>query len=168
MLEKHQHHHDTRDFDGITDNRASKIPWYFSALFFGLLIWGGAYMGYYLFSGWTQEGEFGQKMAAYEATHRPESTAPATAPPSVAQPTQEELLAKGATLYGKRCRACHGAEGKGGVGTDLTQAAYHYGRDLQSVTRSIAGGRPGGMPAFGEQLSAGEIQALAAHVLSLE
>ncbi len=62
-------------------------------------------MGYYLFSGWTQEGEFGQKMAAYEATHRPENAAPVTTPSAVAQPSQEELLAKGSTLYGKRCRS---------------------------------------------------------------
>jgi cytochrome c oxidase cbb3-type subunit 3 len=166
MLEKHQHHHATRDFDGITDDRAQGIPWYFTALFYGLVIWGVAYMGYCLFSGWTQEGEFAEKMATYEATHRQESAAPAAA--TAAPPSHEELLAKGAALYGKRCRACHGNDGKGGVGSDLTQAAYHYGRDPTAVTQSIQGGRPGGMPAFGDQLSAGEVQALTTYVLSLE
>ena len=166
MLETHQHHHDTRDFDGITDDRASKIPWYFSALFFGLVIWGVGYMGYFLFSGWTQEGEFEQKMAAFEATYRQESAAPAAA--AAAPPSQEELLAKGAELYRKRCRACHGPEGKGGVGTDLTRSAYDYGRDPAAVTQSITGGRPGGMPAFGNQFSAGETQAVTTYVLSLE
>lgn len=164
MLEKHTHHHPTRDFDGITDNRASKIPWYFSALFIGLIVWGVGYMGYFLFSGWSQEAEFEQQMDAYEAAHRQ----PETAAAAVAAPSREELLAKGAALYAKRCRACHGAEGKGGVGPDLTQAGYHYGRDLETVTASIRGGRPGGMPAFGDQLSGGEIDALATFVLSLE
>ena len=168
MLGKHEHHHAAHDFDGISDDRARKIPWYFTALFFGLVIWAVAYMGYFLFSGWTQEGEFEQKMAAYETTHRPESAAPVAALPAVAQPSQEELLAKGAQLYSKRCRACHGSDGKGGVGPDLTQASYHYGRDPAAVTQSIQGGRPGGMPAFGTQLSPGEIQALATYVLSLE
>ena len=166
MLERHQHHHETHDFDGISDNRASRIPWYFSALFFGLMIWGVAYMGYFLFSGWTQEGEFEQKMASYEATHRQETAAPAAT--AAALPSQEELLTKGAELYGKRCRACHGNEGKGGVGSNLTQATYHYGRDPASVAQSITGGRPGGMPAFGNQFSAGEIQAVTTYVLSLE
>jgi cytochrome c oxidase cbb3-type subunit 3 len=164
MLGKHKHHHATRDFDGITDNRAQGIPWYFTALFYGLVIWGVLYMGYFLFSGWTQEGEFEQKMAAYE-TSRPQTGA---APAAAAQPSREERLAAGATLFGERCRACHGDDGKGGVGPDLTRATYGYGRNPEAVAQTIRSGRPGGMPAYGNRLSADEIQAVVTYVLSLE
>ena len=167
MLGKHRHHHATHDFDGISDDRDRAIPWYFSALFIGLVVWAVAYMGYFLFNGWTQEGEFQQRMAAYETTHRQQSTTPAAAG-VVPQVSREELLTRGATLYGERCRACHGGDGKGGVGPDLTRANYGYGRDPEVVAQTIRGGRPGGMPAFGTRLSTEEIRALAAYVLSLE
>ena len=71
MLESHKHHHGTRTFDGIVDNRVQHIPKGFSILFWVLVIWGTLFAGYYLLSGWSSDAEFQAKMAAYE-----ESTSP--------------------------------------------------------------------------------------------
>ncbi len=165
MLEKHKHHHDTHDFDGIQDNRSGKIPWYFSALFYGLILWAVAFMGYYLLSGWSSEAEFAQEMNAFQESHQAARQAPEVAGAAM---TDAEAVARGERLYAKRCAMCHGKQGKGGVGTDLTATEYHYGRDPDAVARSIAGGRPGGMPAFGNELSPADVDALARFVLSLE
>ncbi|NTV13575.1 MAG: hypothetical protein HGA96_06555 [Desulfobulbaceae bacterium] len=53
-------------FDGIKENRENKPPAYFNALYFGLIIWGIIFMGYYLLSGWSSHSEFQEKMQAHQ------------------------------------------------------------------------------------------------------
>lgn len=165
MLDKHQHHHASHDFDGIRDNREGRIPWYFSALFYGLILWAIVFMGYYLLSGWSSEGEFAREMNAFQEAHQAAREAPEVAD---ATTTDAEAVARGEKLFAKRCAMCHGKTGKGGVGPDLTAAEYHYSRDPDAVVQTITGGRPGGMPAFGNELSPADVDALARFVLSLE
>lgn len=169
MLEKHKHKHPTHDFDGITENRAQKPPAYFAVLFYGLIIWGVIFMAYYLLSGWSSEGQFKERMAAHQqqlADQKPPQSA--AVPAAGAQPQAEEEAVDGASLYAENCAMCHGAEGKGGIGPDLTVASYKYGREETEVLHSISAGRPGGMPGFGNRLSAAQIKGLAEYVLSLK
>ena len=133
MLEKHEHNHPIRDFDGIADNRAQIIPWYFTALFYGLLIWGIGYMGYFLFSGWSQEAEFEQRMVAYETEYRQETATPATAAAPAPEASREEMLARGAEPVGKRVvRACQGGVYRG---EGRSQGAVPDGRQGDAVSR---------------------------------
>lgn len=60
-------------FDGIVDNKAETLPAVAKALFFGLIVWGLVFSGYYLLSGWTSAAEF-------EASMKASSGAAATAP----------------------------------------------------------------------------------------
>ncbi len=53
-------------FDGIKERKGTKPPIYFNVLFYGLIVWGVLFMGYYLFSGWSSHGEFQEKMAAHQ------------------------------------------------------------------------------------------------------
>ena len=53
-------------FDGIKENRENKPPSYFNILFYGLIIWGVIFMGYYLLSGWSSHGEFQAKMSTHQ------------------------------------------------------------------------------------------------------
>jgi cytochrome c oxidase cbb3-type subunit 3 len=99
-----------------------------------------------------------------QAQQRP----PQTAAAGVAADKPQADTAAGKELYASHCAACHGAEGKGGIGPDLSQPEFKFGRTMEAAAESIRNGRPGGMPAFGNQLSAGEIENLAAFVLSLQ
>jgi mono/diheme cytochrome c family protein len=63
----------------------------------------------------------------------------------------------GARVFAANCATCHGAEGGGGVGPQLSDG--HVVRAFPAVASEIAvvtDGR-GGMPAFGDQLSAKQI-----------
>ena len=163
MLEKHEHEHAFHDFDGLIEMRVNPPPRYFSVLFYGLVVWGVLFSAYYLLSGWSSEKEFRQEMAAFRERTQPPAPAPAAAAaPATAAPE------RGKELYERHCAACHGAEGKGGIGPDLTDAEYRYGRSTEAVSESIRNGRPDGMPAFGNQLSAGEVESLAAFILQLK
>ena len=66
MLESHEHKHPVHNFDGIIENRENKPPVYFNILFYGLIIWGVIFIAYFLFSGWSSEAEFKQKMEAHQ------------------------------------------------------------------------------------------------------
>jgi cytochrome c oxidase cbb3-type subunit 3 len=64
------------------------------------------------------------------------------------------------------CAGCH-ANGGGGSGPALMDDVWVYGGDAEAVYRSIAEGRPGGMPAFGGRLTRDEVWQLAAYVRSM-
>ena len=164
MEEHNKAHH---DHDGITENRDQRPPVYFTFLFYGLIIWGVVFSAYYLLSGWSSDAEFQEKMAAHkEQTQQTGSAAPASKQPeTAAAPASEQP--DGAALYAQLCAMCHGGDATGGMGPDLTTAEYSYGKTPEAVTESIAAGRDGGMPGFGNQLAQGELKALVDYLLSL-
>jgi cytochrome c oxidase cbb3-type subunit 3 len=58
--------HNEEHADGIVENRENNPPVYFNILFYGLIIWGIIFMAYYLFSGWSSDAEFQEKMATHK------------------------------------------------------------------------------------------------------
>jgi cytochrome c oxidase cbb3-type subunit 3 len=145
--------------DGIVE-AGEKAPVYFYLLFFGLIAWGVIFMGYYLFSGWSSGNEFEEKMSAHTAAYSKEApTQTATAPAGGGIDS--------AALFAANCAGCHGADGKGGFGSDLSSSTYKYGRGEEAVKQSIAKGRGGKMPGFDGQLSAAEIDALTEYSINL-
>jgi cytochrome c oxidase cbb3-type subunit III len=165
MLDSHEdkHEHDVRDFDGVIDIRSNPVPRYFAILFYGLVIWAVPFMGYYLLSGWSSEGEFAQKMALHqEQVAALQGGGGSAAPATIIDP--EAQAAEGAKLYAQSCAVCHGGVGEGGIGPALDTDDYAYGKEPAAVRQSIADGRPGGMPAFSAQLSAAQIEALTIYI----
>lgn len=81
---------------------------------------------------------------------------------------REGDLATGKQLYADLCAACHGQSAKGRVGPDLTVSRYKYGKARRDIAKTISGGRPGGMPAFGSHINKEQIESLAEYVLSLK
>jgi cytochrome c oxidase cbb3-type subunit III len=166
MLESHEHKRPVHNFDGITENRVNSPPAYFNVLFYALVIWAVAFMAYFLFSGWSSKEEFQTKMAAHQ-----EQVAKQTPPPAAASSTAAPIKADaeaGAKIFAQHCAMCHGAEGKGGIGPDLTRTTFTYGKSEDDIRHTIEQGRPNGMPAFGNQLSEDQIENVAAFVLSLK
>jgi len=69
----------------------------------------------------------------------------------------------GRQVFARNCARCHGASGQGKNGPKL--AGKSLGQD--AIEQTVSDGRPPKMPAFGKQLSASEIKAVAAYVRSL-
>lgn len=81
----------------------------------------------------------------------------------VAAPSAEAAH-DGARLYAQHCAACHGADGKGGVGVPLALPGFLATAHDDYLKQTIRAGRPGRvMPAF-QQLSEAEVNAIVAHV----
>jgi cytochrome c oxidase cbb3-type subunit 3 len=159
---------DNKDFDGIHYRIETKSPTVFRVLTGALVLWGVCFMAYYLFSGWSSEGEFaGKKKAKMENLARQPAGGAAPVAGAGTEGKKEDYLALGKKEYAERCAACHGADGKGGIGPDLTRKEYKFGKTAKAVAESIGEGRPGGMPAFKSDLSHEKIEGLTQYVLSL-
>jgi mono/diheme cytochrome c family protein len=80
-----------------------------------------------------------------------------------------QLISRGHALWGN-CVGCHGLEGQGVQGPDLTDDYWLHGSDMRDLCRSIAEGYPlKGMPSWRVFAGLGDddVQALAAYVVSL-
>lgn len=160
------------DFDGIKyRDDGHRSPVIFRLLLGGLVAWAVLFMGYYLFSGWSSGKEFAEKKKVAdarlaEAEKKENVAAPGGTVHREADPAV--YLSVGKKAYADRCGACHGADGKGGIGPDLTKPEYKYGRTEATVTESVEKGRPGGMPAFGKELSHEQLEGVVKYILTLK
>ena len=153
---------DHKDFDGIQYRIERKSPTIFRVLLSVLVIWALFFISYYFFSGWSSEGEFARKKQAKQSMLTGQPIAGGHK-----EGKKEDYLAIGKKLFAERCASCHGADAKGGIGPDLTRKEFRYGRTAQAIGESIAGGRPGGMPPFQNDLSHEQIEGLVQYILSL-
>ena len=82
--------------------------------------------------------------------------------PAAAPDAAEPVDIDGAALYGRNCSSCHGDDGTGGFAPELGGGAVVEAfPDEADQIEVVASGR-GGMPAFGQRLSAEEIAAIVA------
>jgi cytochrome c oxidase cbb3-type subunit 3 len=71
----------------------------------------------------------------------------------------------GQTRYNQFCVACHGPDGSGNVGVgapSLVDDVWLYGNSTEALVHSIAIGRSGVMPAFGDRLDDTQVKLLVA------
>ena len=87
-----------------------------------------------------------------------------------AEAQEPEAIKAGQEIFMGNCASCHGedARGKPDVGApNLTDTTWIYGGDVDSVYRSVYGGRQGHMPHWKSRLSPAEVKLLALYVDTL-
>ena len=106
------------------------------------------------------------------ARHEDRVFAGGIAPPAEKFVNGAENDAKAADVGAKlftsmNCDGCHGGGAVGAVGPSLTDGRWRYGGADADIYRSIAEGRPKGMPSFGGVLQPAMIWRLVAYIKSL-
>ncbi|TDW96701.1 cbb3-type cytochrome c oxidase N-terminal domain-containing protein [Dinghuibacter silviterrae] len=77
-------------------------------------------------------------------------------------------LEAGKAIFQGTCFACHGKNGEGGVGPNLTDAYWLHGGTIQDVFKTIKYGWPDkGMKSWKDDFSPGQIAQIASYVKSL-
>jgi len=75
---------------------------------------------------------------------------------------------EGREIFLKQCADCHGEDGSGVFGPDLTDQFWLHGYTKEEVQETITNGVPGtGMPPWGKTLNSQEIESISEFVLSL-
>lgn len=92
---------------------------------------------------------------------------PLTQAPPAATPVSPQVAEGGRLFVTYNCGDCHGAGGSGAMAPSLGDNRWRYGGTQDEVFRSIAEGRPGGMPAWGATIPGPQMIALTAYVRSL-
>lgn len=90
--------------------------------------------------------------------------------PKNTSPQNEEMVARGKTLYQGVCVGCHGPGGKGNItmgAPDLTDTYWLYGNSDEALHKTIAEGRNNVMPAHRDLLGETRARLVAAYVWSL-
>ncbi len=158
------------DYDGIKelDNR---VPPWFNFLFYGTIIFGIIYLINYhiLGSGSVQEDEYAAEMLAAETERNILiKTGQFLNEETVTAKMDAATLDEGKTIFTKNCVSCHGSDGGGIVGPNLTDDYWIHGGGIKNVFKVIKVGVPSkGMIAWETQLSPNQMQAVASYVLSL-
>lgn len=158
------------DYDGIKelDNR---VPPWFSYLFYASIIFGIYYIlnFHVLKSGALQTEEYTQEMqfAAMQKAELERSGALVNEQ-TVTLLSGAEALNEGKTIFTENCIACHGSQGGGLIGPNLTDDYWIHGGGIKNIFKIIKYGVPAkGMISWETQLDAKQIQAVSSYIISL-
>jgi cytochrome c oxidase cbb3-type subunit 3 len=152
--------------DGIGEEDAP-IPMWFNVGFYGLMLFGVAYILYFgWLAGWSQRGQYEAEVAAAETRI---AAVRAAAPLPDANPYHGDAaaIAKGAETWTTICVACHLPEGTGLVGPSLVDPYWKYGNADKDLFQTVSEGRPLGMPPWGPQLGTEKIWQVLAYLETL-
>ena len=159
------------EYDGIQELDNALPPWWLW-LFVFTLVFGYAYIFYYhTFSmGDLSVKEYEKEMAAAEAQVKAYlATQPSVDENNITALTDSERILNGKNIFDKNCVNCHGPEGGGLVGPNLTDNQWLNGCGIKNVFAIIKNGNPQkGMIAWKDQLTPEQIQEVASYILSLK
>src|SRR5690606_20408702 len=75
----------------------------------------------------------------------------------------------GKNIYIQNCAACHGKEGEGGVGPNLTDEFWIHGGGVKNIFKSVKYGIPQkGMISWKASLSASNIKDVSSYIMSIK
>ncbi len=157
-------------YDGIEelDNR---IPPWFNFLFYGTIIWGIIYMlVFHVFDdGQVQSKEYEAEMnqAAVERQILVKTGAFLNEE-TVTALSDAAVLLEGKEIFIKNCASCHGQNGEGTVGSNLTDDFWIHGGGIKNIFTVVKYGVPAkGMISWQTQLAPRKMQAVSSYILTL-
>jgi cytochrome c oxidase cbb3-type subunit 3 len=160
------------EYDGIREMSYGMPPWlttfFLVTIGFGVIYFINMYV---LEIVPHQEDEYKAEMALAEeqAIERNKKLANSIDENTVKLTTSQEVLAEGKEIYTANCRACHGAEGQGGVGPNLTDRYWKHGGSIQDVFKIVKYGVPDkGMISWSNKLNPAKISAVSNYILTFQ
>ncbi len=159
------------DFDGIREYDNPLPPWWVY-LFVITIVWAVLYFFYYDITGMGNSSakEYENEIASF---NKQKSATPALAEmvltnDDLTKKNNEQILILGKQVFLKNCVSCHGQNGEGGIGPNLTDDYWIHGGRFQDVITTIFNGvLEKSMPAWKNLLSKDELIAVANYVYSI-
>ncbi len=171
------------EYDGIKEYN-NPLPRWWLWLFYGTILFAAFYLPWHwLGYGLSGPQEYQEELAAVQRA--PAAPAPGGAPPGPGQPDAGKssrpqgalapaavtpaMVEEGKAIFAANCVPCHGPQGQGIIGPNLTDNHWMHGNTLGDITRTITDGVPDkGMIAWKTVLNPQKIAQVAAYVKSLK
>jgi cytochrome c oxidase cbb3-type subunit 3 len=159
------------NYDGIIELDNSLPPWWVY-MFYGTIIFAFTYMIYFTyFDGPTQQMEYDTEVAQaiQKKNEFLKKTAALVDETSVLILTDATALAKGKSSYITKCAACHGMNGEGLVGPNLTDDYWIHGGSIKDIFKTIKYGWPEkGMISWENQITPMEMQQISSFIITIK
>ena len=156
-------------FDGIQEYD-NPMPFWWKAIFWATFFFSVPYFFFYhvgvgedVDAAYERDlGEFYEAQAAKLGDLKPDTTT------IVSLSHDPKMKLAGQALFRSNCAACHGADGGGGTGPNLTDDSYLNIKEVTDLHRIIAEGLVGkGMPEWKSRFSEPQLVVLSAYVAGL-
>ncbi len=159
------------DYDGIQELDNNVPPW-FNVLFLATIIFAIVYLlDYHVFkTGKLPLQEYNDEVYAAEL-QREEliRTGAFINENNVAFSNAPDVLTEGKQIYAVNCIPCHGGNGEGIVGPNLTDEYWIHGGGVKNIFKTVKYGVPvKGMISWQTQLNPKKMQAVVSYVMSLQ
>jgi len=160
------------DYDGIKEYD-NPLPSWWSWIFVATIVFSLGYWGYY------QIGPGPSVIAEYEQEMGEQAARLAKLAPAASNGASEEslralmkdgkMMASAKEIFATRCVPCHGPQGQGIIGPNLTDDYWLHGGTLVAIRKTISDGViEKGMIPWKDQLKPAEVDAMAAYVATLQ
>ncbi|MEN9369745.1 MAG: hypothetical protein RI952_610 [Bacteroidota bacterium] len=159
------------NYDGIVELDNSLPPWWVY-LFYGTIAFAVVYLVYFnYFDGPTQKMEYDTEVAQalMKKNEFLKKAAASVDETSVVVLSDDASIAKGKGSFVTKCAACHGQNGEGLVGPNLTDEYWIHGGGIKDIFKTIKYGWPEkGMISWESQIQPMEMQQIASFIYSLK
>lgn len=167
MSSQDDQHNTGHTYDGIVE-LDNPMPGWWILIFFGTIIFAGIYyLHYESGAGPTLDQELAAAMKKWEGLKK---AGPSFSEDKLSALFTEEAIGRGKPTYDAKCANCHGQQGEGLIGPNLTDNHWIYGKGSRvDVVKVIAEGVLNkGMPAWGTMISENELIEVSAYVHAMK
>jgi len=158
------------EYDGIREYD-NPCPKWWHTIFLGTFVFSVFYFAFFHLGtfGWTAaEAHQAAQARVQAALFSKIGELQPDAPTLVKYMHDDEWMAWASSVFSQHCASCHGANGEGGVGVNLTDDYYKNIKQITDIPNVLKNGANNkSMPAWGVRLSQNEITLLSAYVASL-
>ncbi len=160
------------DYDGIRELDNGMPPW-LKYMFAGTIIFGVSYLiNYHVFRGsMLQTAEYQKEIsdASLQMEEFRKKSANSVDETNVKLLTDASELTEGKNIFKTNCSACHGQNGEGTVGPNLTDDYWIHGGDIQSIFKTIKYGVvEKGMKSWQTDISPSQMAQVSSYIKSLK
>ncbi len=158
------------DYDGIQELDNSLPKWWVN-LFYGTIFFSAGYFLYYVLldgPGLMKEYEIEKKVQEIALLSQIGNEKPITEVELREILKSPDRIKQGKDIFQVRCASCHGEQGQGGIGPNLTDDYWIHGGKMVAIAQTITKGvSDKGMPPWGPVLKKEEIHSLTAYIKSI-